>query len=241
MKNKLILIILFVLVFVVFMPRPVMVHAIPPPYITISVFNPPSDLKLSIRYSKNNVTITKLLERRDIAWKTEFYLWYHDFLRDRELYYNVFLIVESLDYNFEVPLPDEGLDYTLDLKSQNLYEGYPVWHGTFSTILRIIVTILLEAVVFFLFAYREKRSWILFLIVNLITNGALHICVGFLSDDSAASIFFEIIGATVIVAEMIAFAAALEEQSRWKAILYAFVANFLSLVLGTYLLGMLPL
>jgi len=244
-KNKVLFILVFVLLFYAFVPRPAKVKAAQPPHMTIVVINPPSDLELSVRYTRDSVTETKLLTRRDIAWEAEFSFLTLDFLDEKELCGNFILIVESKDYNFEVHLPGDSPDkpypyYTLNLKSQTLFEGYPAWHAPVTISIRIILTLLLEAIIFFLFGYREKRSWNIFAIVNFITNGVLHTCIGFLSDESSAFIFLGIIGVTVIIAEMIAFAAALEEKSRWKAAIYAFVANLLSLVLGSHLLNNLP-
>ena len=107
MKNKVVLIMVFVLLFSAFVPYPVNANAAPPPIVTIAVINPPSDLKLSVRYTKDSVTETKLLERWDAGWEANFRLMDYYFWRDYKLYSNGVLIVKSKDYNFELPLPDE--------------------------------------------------------------------------------------------------------------------------------------
>lgn len=245
MKNKVVFILLFVLLFFVFVPQPLKVNAIPPPHMTIVVINPPSDLKLSVRYTKDYVIETVLLTRSDIAWETKFYFKTLDFLDEQELYDNFVLIVVSKDYNFEVTLPDEITDefyphYTLNLKAQTLYKGYPTWQMPVTASLRIVATILLECIMFFLFGYREKHSWLVFLVMNLITQGVLHLFIGILGEGGGIIYIFWFSAIIVLIAEMIVLALTLDEQSRWKAVAYAFFGNLLSLILGTYLLGVLP-
>ena len=245
MKNKFVLIILFVLIFFALMPRPVTADMAPPYIVSIIVINSPSDLQLSARYIKSSVTETKVLERRDVAWESEFRLMDYYFWRDYKLYSNGMLIVKSKDYNFELSLPDEifykfGMLYTLDLESQTLSEGKPAWQAPVSISLQIIVTLLLESIVFYLFGYREKRSWIIFFIVNLITQSVLYIGIRLFGIAGYGIIFFWYGAIGVFIIELIAFALGLKEQNKWKAISYAFFGNLLSLILGNYLLAILP-
>ncbi|HHV05119.1 MAG TPA: hypothetical protein GXX60_01165 [Anaerolineaceae bacterium] len=245
MKNKVVLILIFVLLFSAFVPYPVNANAAPPPIVTIAVINPPSDLKLSVRYTKDSVTETKLLERWDAGWEAKFSLIDYSFLYERELYSNGVLIVKSQDYNFKLKLPDDVFDkydvlYTLDLESKTLSEGKPAWQAPVSFSLRLIITLLLEGIVFYLFGYREKWSWILFVIVNFITQTILHVLITILGSEGYAILVFWFGEVIVFIIEMIAFPVALEEQSKWKDVAYAFVGNLLSLILGTYLIGKMP-
>lgn len=245
MKNKVVLIMVFVLLFSAFVPYPVNANAAPPPIVTIAVINPPSDLKLSVRYTKDSVTETKLLERWDAGWEANFRLMDYYFWRDYKLYSNGVLIVKSKDYNFELPLPDEifyqfDMLYTLDLESKTLTEGKPAWQAPVSISLQIIVTLLLEAIVFYFFGYREKRSWLVFLIVNLITQSALYIGITYIGIAGYSIIYFWYGAIAFFIIELIVFALALKEQNKWKAMSYAFFGNLLSLILGNYLLAILP-
>ena len=246
MKNKVLFILVFVLLFAFFMPRPVMVNAFyPTPYIKIVVINPPSDLELTIRYTKDSITETRLLDRDNVAWETNFEMVGYRYLDDTEHYSNGVLIVKSKEYSFELFLPDESFEkydtkYILDLKSQTLSEEYPAWRMPLTISIRIILTLLVEFLVFFLFAYREKRSWIICIIVNLITQSVLHTWIGILGSNFGT--FFEFIFGVVIVfvVEMIAFTVALKEHSKWKAVAYTLVGNLLSNILGFLLLAILP-
>ena len=58
----------------------------------------------------------------------------------------------------------------LDLQSRTLTAGQPWWRQPLLVFLRVALTLLLEGIVFFLFGYRQKRSWILFFLVNGLTQ-----------------------------------------------------------------------
>ena len=58
----------------------------------------------------------------------------------------------------------------LDLQSRTLTAGQPWWRQPLLVFLRVALTLLLEGIVFFLFGYRQKRSWILFFLANGLTQ-----------------------------------------------------------------------
>lgn len=245
MKNRIALILSLILIFLVTFITPVKANAAMPPILTIVVVNPPDDLSLSIALLQGDQAETKLLERQDIAWEAKFKHFDHQFWRYSELYNNAKLIVSSKEYQFEIDL---GLDNgkmvcrlcTLDLKSQTLSKGFPAWRAPATIALRVILTLLIEGIVFYLFGYREKRSWLIFLIVNLITQGVLHALLSGSDMPGYAMLIFWFAEIVVLIIEMIAFLTLLREHKKWRAAIYVFVANLLSLVLGSVLLYNLP-
>ena len=58
----------------------------------------------------------------------------------------------------------------LDLTAGTLRWGVPWWRQPLLVALRVGLTLALEGLVFLLFGYRTKRSWGVFLVVNLITQ-----------------------------------------------------------------------
>jgi hypothetical protein len=108
--------------------------------------------------------------------------------------------------------------------------------------LRIALTLLIEGIVFWLFGFRNKRSWIVFLAINLITQGALNIWLnGFLPLGSylvVSLVFGEIL---VFIAEIIVFLALVKEHRHRRTLLYVSTANFLSLFAGGYIITVLPI
>ena len=115
--------------------------------------------------------------------------------------------------------------------------------------LRVALTLLLEGIVFFLFGYRQKRSWILFFLANgltqLFVNLLLLNFVGALGNIYSAKLAFwflylpmEIL---VILLELFLFCPMLKEKKRWNAVLYTIAANLCSWLLGGALLAYLPI
>lgn len=245
MKNRLALFLSLILFLSVIFITPVKANAAMPPILSVVVVNPPDDLSLSIALTQAEQTETKLLERQDIAWEAKFKYFDYHFWSNSELYNNAKLIVASKDYNFEVDLGLENGKMvcrlcTLDLNSQTLSKGFPAWRAPVTIALRVILTLLIEGIVFYLFGYREKRSWIIFLIVNLITQGVLHILLSGSDMAGYAILIFWFAEIVVLIIEMIAFITLLREHKKWRAAIYVFVANLLSLALGSVLLYYLP-
>ena len=103
------------------------------------------------------------------------------------------------------------------------------------------MTLAIEAIIFWLFGFRNKKSWIAFLIINIITQGALNIWLNG-SAPLASYLFFSLIFMEffVIIAEIIGFLAILKERGRGRTLLYVIAANLLSLLAGGYIITVLP-
>ena len=97
-------------------------------------------------------------------------------------------------------------------------------------------TLLLEGLILFLFRYRQKRSWAVFGVTNLVSQGALAAALsmeavqrgvswGFLSLLIPAEI-------VIVVVEAIAYVLLLKERDKEFALSYALAANAVSAVVG---------
>ena len=116
--------------------------------------------------------------------------------------------------------------------------------------LRVSLTLVLEGLVFLLFGYRQKRSWLVFLLVNLVTQLGVNLCIYCVASPTAlepyaALIYLGLLLYTpmeilVLVAEAIAFPRLVKEHRKRRAVGYAFVANLFSWALGGALLAVLP-
>ena len=100
----------------------------------------------------------------------------------------------------------------------------------------IVLTLIIELLVLLAFGYREKKVYIKVGIVNIITQILLQALVlyGYVFVWNVFGAFaFLITGEVVVlIIEIIAYQIILKEKSRWRAVGYAFLANFLSFVLG---------
>ena len=108
----------------------------------------------------------------------------------------------------------------------------------------LIPTLLIEGALFWLFGFRERRGWLVFLAVNTATQVGLHLAVGSILPQ--AGWHFLNYTHTILIPELISWAAEaapnaflLREHSRGRRVGYAFAANFASFVLGYFPLHLL--
>lgn len=209
-----------------------------PPSILIIVPDVPDDLEISIgsgdTYTKANRT-DKVNES-----------YYTFFSHELRIANDYTLKIHTGDSNFEIlidkPLQSYNNIFTLDLDNQALLPGKLLSRSIFLVSLRIILTFIIEAMVFWLFGFRNKRSWIAFIIINLITQGTLNFWLnGFPPLESyiiLTLIFGEIL---VFIVEIITFLIFVQEHRHLRTVLYVLSANLLSLIAGNYIITLLPI
>lgn len=152
--------------------------------------------------------------------------------------------LDTFTVEINEPLKRYRNTYTLDLESKSLKEGYnrPILNMLL-IMMRITLTLLIEGVVFYILGYRLKESWRLFLIINLLTQGALNIWLSTFNLDNGYGIFFALVFAEIIIiiVELIAFFMSIKEKNKIILFIHVILANVLSFVLGGYLITWLPL
>jgi hypothetical protein len=207
-------------------------NSAPPPRVVIIVSDAPSDLELFIGQTKAS---------RDDRLTVTYFVLYPYFEKVTEFQ----LTVVTENDSFELPL--ERVSYTynnvysLDLSSRELTSGPPSSRFIWAPI-TIVLTLALEGLVFFLFRYRASRSWLIFAMVNILTQIGLFYWL------SQNPIFFDgylildfVIGEVLVfLIEIIAFVLLLREHGRLRAFSYALISNIFSLFAGGYLLMTLP-
>lgn len=236
-SNKILYIVL-VVVFISFVCGSVVAaNAAEPPSIFIIVPNAPDDLRITI----NGVEAS----RRDKPFE-KYYLFY-----DRDLQSDsVYLLQVSTDGStFEISLERPFYIYksvfTLDLNNKVLTPGKNQSRSIAFIILRVLITLMVEGFVFYLFGFRQRRSWVVFLIINLITQGLLNLWISglFPFPDYVFYVYIQLlfIEILVIIAELMAFLLLVKEQSRLRIIVYVVATNILSLLMGMILITSLPI
>ncbi len=123
---------------------------------------------------------------------------------------------------------------TIISNAGTIEENLPVQTMTIDLISRIIGTIAIELIVLFLFGYAKKKSYLFVMYVNLFTQISLTGFM-FMMKYYYSPFFGElavlVIGELVIFTlEIILFRQFLREKSKKRAVLYALVANFFSLI-----------
>lgn len=216
-----------------------------PPGFTIIVLNSSENLSLFLHLPNGSVTDIKVTEGERKGWEKYYRLYYKgSFLQANKLKGAV-LIVQSSSKSFQCTLPDETFDkynniFTLNMESETLTTGQDPLRVPVLVALRVVLTFFIEGAVFLLFGYRQKRSWLVFAVMNLITQAGLNAMLTG-PDLSNYWILGYIFGEIVILAaELTAFLILIKEFRKRRTALYVLVANMASLILGGMLITYLP-
>ena len=108
----------------------------------------------------------------------------------------------------------------------------------------LVPTLIIEGAILWLFGFREKRSWLVFLAVNTVTQAGLHLVTGAALAQAGwhfLNYFLTIVLQELVIwgAEAAAYAFLFRERSRARRVGYAFAANIASFVLGYFPLHLL--
>lgn len=247
MKRKLKRLILCALALLLILPASAAsANSAEPPCLTVIVTAPPEDLELSLALSGKEREVP--LSRVSQGWETYYRCWHSDLHIEWNEEWSGTLLVKTGGEAFSCPLSEEKLKgynslVTLDLGARTVTPGEKPWRQPLLIALRVGLTLLIEGLIFLLFRYRTRRSWLVFLIVNLVTQSALNIALAGFSSSGPYGfwMFFYMLGEILIFGvEAAAYCGLLREFSKRRAVLYAFTANAASLFLGGYIISFLP-
>ncbi|WP_041720471.1 hypothetical protein [Alkaliphilus metalliredigens] len=209
-----------------------------PPSILIIVPNAPNDLEITIG---SGDTSAKARETNKLI-ETHYTFYSHEIRMASD--YTLRISTGELKYEIplEKPIKSYNNIYTLDLDGQTLTPGKLLSRSISLVTMRVILTLLIEGALFWQFGFKNKQSWIAFLMINLVTQGALNIWInGF--PPMQSYILFSLIFAEIIIisAEIFAFLMFIKEHSRSVKVSYVIAANVLSLIVGGYIITILPI
>ena len=98
----------------------------------------------------------------------------------------------------------------------------------------------MEGLLLWAFGFRSRRDWLVFLLVNLVTQAGLHLWIAgdLIAAGSHPLYYLVLLGAEIpiLLAELAAYVFLLQEHTRARRALYALCANAAS-----YAVGYLPL
>ena len=104
----------------------------------------------------------------------------------------------------------------------------------------LLPTLLIEGALLFAFGYRSRRSWRVFLLVNLVTQGAfaVYLAVTVLSHGVSgwSLLFYLPVEIVITVVDLLCCRRLLTEKSKGRAAGYAIVANVCSATVGLLLI-----
>jgi hypothetical protein len=209
-------------------------NAPPPPTISIVVSHAAKDLELSIGSEKAHRT-DKILE--------SYFTFYLEFTNISHT-----LTVTEGNNTFEIALPQlqqYNNMFRLDLGSRTLSPGISSWRPYEFASITLVLTLLVEGVIFFLFGYRKKVSWIIFLATNIVTQGFLYAWLNKafypLVNSYSFPVFLGLVFGEflVVIIEIIVFLIFVRERPRLVTLAYVISANLASLFVGGYLVNAL--
>ncbi len=259
------MVLFFTLLFCLAFPLPASANSAEPPCLTVLVAGAPKDLTLSLEFDDSLSLKPVVLTGEPKAWEVYYRFNYYNVsfnYNDGRSFWEygpegltgAQLVVDTGEETFSLPIDPTGFSrynnlLTLNLSSRTLTNGQPWWRMPLLIFLRVGLTLFLEGLIFFLFGYRDRRSWIVFLVVNLITQLGVNLCIHLLFPVTMNAYTSMLLGVffytpmeiVVLLVEMAAFALLLKEQRKRKAVGYAAVANLFSWALGGWLLTALPL
>lgn len=208
-------------------------NAAEPPSILIIVKDAPEDLVLSIVGESGWTDAIKTSYPLE-----EQFRFYNRDLAKKQPYR---IRVQSRQYNYLIET--QGLIrhynnvFTLDLKTGDLSEGKTFYRTLNLVGMRVGLTLVIEGFIFYIMGYRQRKSWLIFLSVNLITQLGLNLWLNDYPPSASYLILTLIYGELFVYLAELIFIVPLvyEKRMKWN-MLYVLTANTLSLVLGGWLI-----
>jgi len=235
--------IVLTLILVLFLPVSASANAAEPPGMIIIVEGAPENITLTLELANESENEVRI-QRAKKNWELYFRLYYPP---EPDMLDGAVIRVESSEKVFICPIPTGAQNrynnlLTLSYKTQTLTVGQRWWRQPILTSVRVTLTLLIEGLIFFSFGFRHRKSWMVFLIVNLLTQGWLN----YIINSSAFSNGYWLVGLylaefTIFVTEAIVFLLTAKEKKKWQRSLYAVVANTASFAVGMLLINLLPI
>lgn len=234
----LILMMLLCMLIISILPAIVSANSAEPPSLIILINNPPNDLSIVLVSNKNQ---PEAVARR-VAWEGYYVFYKRDMQADDIYTFKILTNEESFECTLSTPLKRYNNVVTLDLSNRELKSGVYPFRSFLLVSIRLLLTLLLEGIVFWLFGFRQKKSWVIFLAINLTTQGLLNIWLNSGGSPLPSYIILSLVFGEffVFLVEMIMFPIFIKEHKRSHIIAYAFFANLISLIAGGYIISILP-
>lgn len=220
------------------LPITALANSAEPPSLVILINNPPNDLLISMVSNENQ---PKAIVRR-VAWEGYYVFYSRDMQAGGEYTFKVTTNGESFECTLDKPLQRYNNVLTLDVPNRKLTLGkYPL-RSVILVLTRILLTLLIEGMIFWLFKFRQKRSWLIFLAINLVTQGALNVWLNYGGSLMPSYLILNLVIGEffVFAAELVAFPIFIKEHKKNRILIYVFIANMISLIAGGYIISVLP-
>jgi len=224
------------------LPIKVSANSAEPPSIVILVNNPPKDLSIELVSGKYQAEG----KPRRVAWEGYYVFYSRDLMELQKSSAKSVLRVTTNGESFELiinaPMQSYNSVFTLNVKNRVLTPGKYPFRQALLVSIRVLLTLIIEGIIFLLFKFRQKRSWLIFLVVNLVTQGVLNIWLNNGGSVLPSYLIFNLIIGEIFVfiAESTALPMLINEHDKKYTMTYAFIANLISFIAGGYIITVLP-
>lgn len=237
-RKYLLLILILCAVVALIIPHIVWANSAEPPSLIILINNPPKDLSV-VMVSNENQPEARV---RRAAWEGYYVFYLRDMQAGDDYIFKVTADGKSFECRIDEPLKRYNNVFTLDMSNRKLTPGTYPFRTVILVTIRVFLTLLIEGIIFWLFRYRQMRSWLIFFAINLVTQGALNIGLNYGGAPLKSYLILNLIlgECLVFAAEMIAFTILINEHEKYRTLGYVFIANLVSLIAGGYIISHLP-
>lgn len=127
--------------------------------------------------------------------------------------------------------------YKIDFSKEEvkINNTYPYFLEILQLLLRMIITLVIELGLYFLFKLHSKRNFKIVLIVNIVTQLLLNIIINistYYEGELYALIILFLVELGIFIIEPILYLILLKDKNKWLVALYGILANIISFVLG---------
>lgn len=210
-----------------------------PPTIVIVSSDAPSDL--TIYYIDDNNEI--LFYEKKLIGESNYTLTHSDIHYYKKSHHTFKLVSSEGEYFIELDgeIKQHNAIYRLDYSRMTLKPGKGIIRSIVLVSIRLVMTLMIEGAVFFIFGYRSKETWTAFLVINLLTQGGLNLWLNFISPSSGYIMFTLVIAEILILITELAFLTSwIDEMDKNCSIFTILVANAASFYLGMKIIPLLP-
>ncbi len=133
--------------------------------------------------------------------------------------------------------------FRLNYEDRTLKQGKGVLRSIKLILTRVFLTLIIEGCVFYLFGFRDDDSIMIFLVINLLTQGFLNLWINTLQPLDYYGVIMTLVIAEfiIVVLELIGFLKYIDEKGKFTISAYVITANLVSMILGMIIIPSLPI
>lgn len=223
-------------------------------FLTVWMRGAPRDMSITLHFPEDSGLEPLEMTREDRVWETYFRVYFRGELIKwrRGLPKGTELLVEAEGETRRLSLPEdqfagENAVFLLDGKTGGLEPGVPAFRTGLLAALRAGVTLLLQALVFWLLRYRDRRSWIIF----SLTAAAIQVVLGLFVLRGASTLTSDYVLWALValclsegfltVVQTVLFSQLLWEHQEKRAVAAALACNGLTLGIGGAVVFFFPM